>query len=377
MAQAVSMPYRRILICLIRPSAIFAATSWLCVTNGVVSWNPSRPTGYGAVPDYRPVALANGADVAQSSAWRGHWVDITGYYNIGARTYDPVAGMWLSYDPVWNAKDPNYLTFSGDDPINSFDSDGRLTAGFYYGLTGDSVPADASSAFMSGYMGGGVTSAVGGQLFDEAQAANSPMTYINGALSYANNVSTVYQSGGLVDATSYALTSWNMGAVMSGIANQNQVTGAPLGDWMQQGEAISSGVAGTAGVAAGGLGLYNLATAPATTAPVADAATADATPASTPTGQSGSPLNVSTAGGVPSNTPSTISGIDYSGHALDQMQSDGIVPSAVQNTISQGQSVVGKVAGTTVYYEPVNNITVVTDSGSGRVVTVSYGQIKQ
>jgi len=36
-----------------------------------------------------------------------------------------------------------------------------------------------------------------------------------------------------------------------------------------------------------------------------------------------------------------------------------------------------KVAGTTVYYEPVNNITVVTDASSGRVVTVSYGQIRQ
>ena len=53
------------------------------VTNGVVLWNPARPTGYGAVPGYRPVAFANGADMAQSSAWRGRWPDITEYIQIG------------------------------------------------------------------------------------------------------------------------------------------------------------------------------------------------------------------------------------------------------------------------------------------------------
>jgi RHS repeat-associated protein len=95
------------------------------VTNGVVSWFAARPTGYGAVPGRRPIALGHGADVAQSSAWRGHETDITGYYQIGLRTYDPIAGNWLSYDPVWNEKDPNYLTFCGGDPVNGFDSNGK------------------------------------------------------------------------------------------------------------------------------------------------------------------------------------------------------------------------------------------------------------
>jgi hypothetical protein len=44
---------------------------------------------------------------------------------VGLRLYDPQAGSWLSYDPVWNNRDPNYLTFCGGDPINSFDPDGR------------------------------------------------------------------------------------------------------------------------------------------------------------------------------------------------------------------------------------------------------------
>ncbi|MGH7978637.1 MAG: RHS repeat-associated core domain-containing protein, partial [Limisphaerales bacterium] len=95
---------------------------------GSVTWNTARPTGYGAVPDYRPAALGSGT-LAQSSAWRGHWVDITGYYNIGMRTYDPIAGMWLSYDPVWNAVDPNGMSFCGGDPVNSFDPNGRCIEG--------------------------------------------------------------------------------------------------------------------------------------------------------------------------------------------------------------------------------------------------------
>jgi len=235
------------------------------VTNGVISWTSSRPTGYGAVPGYRPVALGYGADVAQSSAWRGRWVDITGYYQIGMRTYDPVTGMWLSYDPTWNERDPNYLTFAGGDPVNGFDADGRIATGYYEGFTSGGIPANASSSFMAGYYSGGTTEAAAGTLFDESEAMNSPSTYINGAESFANNVSTVYSDSGFVDAASYALTSWNMGGIYSGIANQNQVTGAPLGDWMQQAEAISSGVAGTAGIASGGLGLYNMATASAST----------------------------------------------------------------------------------------------------------------
>ncbi|HEX3627107.1 MAG TPA: choice-of-anchor Q domain-containing protein [Verrucomicrobiae bacterium] len=106
------------------------------VTNGAVSWNPSRPTGYGSVPGYRPAAFADGADMAQSSAWRGREVDIAGYYNIGLRPYDPISGRWLTYDSVWNSQDPNYYTFAGGEPIMGFDPDGRcIETGIDYGVT--------------------------------------------------------------------------------------------------------------------------------------------------------------------------------------------------------------------------------------------------
>jgi len=96
------------------------------VTNGVASWTLARPTGYGAVPSYLPVAYGNGVDLAQSSAWRGREVDVTGYYHLGLRDYDPVAGQWLSYDPLWNAGDPNGQSFCAGDPVDYFDPSGMF-----------------------------------------------------------------------------------------------------------------------------------------------------------------------------------------------------------------------------------------------------------
>ncbi len=101
------------------------------ITNGVMSWNPARPTGYGAVPGYLPLPLANGADISVASAWRGRWPDITGLYNVGLRPYDPVSGRWLTFDSVWNEIDSSGMTFCGGDPVNRVDPDGRLSANNY------------------------------------------------------------------------------------------------------------------------------------------------------------------------------------------------------------------------------------------------------
>jgi RHS repeat-associated protein len=92
--------------------------------HGTVAWNASRPTGYGAVPGYRPLPLGHGGSYAQSAAWRGKWADVTGYVWLGARFYDPVAGMFISPDPVWNSQDPGYWSYCGGDPINGFDANG-------------------------------------------------------------------------------------------------------------------------------------------------------------------------------------------------------------------------------------------------------------
>ena len=90
----------------------------------------------------------------------------------------------------------------------------------------------------------------------------------------------------------------------------------------------------------------------------------------TPIGRSGSPLEVNPG----TNSPATIGGRDYSGHAVDRMQGRGVPPSAVESTIQTGVKTPGSYAGTSAHYDPVNNITVITDTSSGRVVTIRQGR---
>ncbi|WCJ60957.1 DUF4258 domain-containing protein [Fontisphaera persica] len=100
---------------------------------------------------------------------------------------------------------------------------------------------------------------------------------------------------------------------------------------------------------------------------------AEGIPATTPVGSRGSRLAVVDG----TNPGGSIAGRNFSGHAFDRMQSQGIPPSVVENTIENGQKYSGKVPGTTAHYDVVNDVTVITDTASGTVVTVVYGRIKQ
>jgi len=73
-----------------------------------------------------------------------------------------------------------------------------------------------------------------------------------------------------------------------------------------------------------------------------------------------------------SNQPTTIAGRHYSGHALDQMRARGIPPSVVDNTIRTGIRSPGNTPGTFRYYDPTNDISVITNSRGG-VITVRGG----
>ncbi len=95
-------------------------------THGSLMFNSSRPTGYGAVPAYRPLPLSHGGNIVSSSAWRGRWDDITGFTWLGARYYDPIAGRFLSADSLGHASDVSLYSFANGDPVNGFDPDGRF-----------------------------------------------------------------------------------------------------------------------------------------------------------------------------------------------------------------------------------------------------------
>ncbi|WP_281279610.1 hemagglutinin repeat-containing protein [Yersinia hibernica] len=95
--------------------------------------------------------------------------------------------------------------------------------------------------------------------------------------------------------------------------------------------------------------------------------------AKTPTGSKGNVLKVQDG----SNKPTTINDRQFSGHALDRMQKQGITPSVVENAIKPENAVKGKAPGTTAYHDKVNNITIIVNENTGRIVTVDFGLIKQ
>jgi hypothetical protein len=95
-------------------------------------------------------------------------------------------------------------------------------------------------------------------------------------------------------------------------------------------------------------------------------------PANAPMGHRGRgrPLSNYDSSGSPRNRPDVIEGRDFSGHALDQMQNRGVPPSVVLDTIKTGAASSGNIPGTTVYVSPTNNVTVITNSSTGNVITV-------
>jgi len=87
-------------------------------------------------------------------------------------------------------------------------------------------------------------------------------------------------------------------------------------------------------------------------------------PSSTPIGRRGNPIEVKPG----TNRPTTIGGRIYIGHAADQMQGRGITPSAVEETIRNGQTSPGRNPGETEHIG-TNGVKVVTGA-DGQVITV-------
>ena len=92
--------------------------------------------------------------------------------------------------------------------------------------------------------------------------------------------------------------------------------------------------------------------------------------ANIPMGRRGNPMRNSSLQPL-RNADAVIDGRTFGGHALDQMQNRGIPPSAVENTIRSGRGVPDPLPGRMRYYDPRNDITVITERE--RVVTVIHG----
>lgn len=101
-----------------------------------------------------------------------------------------------------------------------------------------------------------------------------------------------------------------------------------------------------------------------------------APPASAPTGSR--QIGMTNPGarlGQARNTDGIINGRAYTGHALDQMQDRGIMPSVIENTINAQNFIgLGSAPQTHSYYDSTNRIGVSVDIDTGRVVTTFHGR---
>ncbi len=93
-------------------------------SNATVTWNTTHTGVYGALPDSVAQSLTDITQLASAVAWRGHYLDPTGFYYIGKRYYEPNSGRWLSADPLGFAASSSLYEFCANDPLNYFDPDG-------------------------------------------------------------------------------------------------------------------------------------------------------------------------------------------------------------------------------------------------------------
>ena len=88
---------------------------------------------------------------------------------------------------VWNARDPNYYSFAGGEPIMSFDADGRIANNFYQNGSSTIQDVRLAGSLFTSYADSsdsyvlGTTAAFIGQALNDIAGRNTPATYVNQA----------------------------------------------------------------------------------------------------------------------------------------------------------------------------------------------------
>jgi RHS repeat-associated protein len=99
---------------------------WEIFSTGYDAAGTPVPTGYGPEPGAAVTPLDGVHDLSTLLAWRGKYIDGTGFYYLGNRYYNPSSGTFLSPDPLGHAASMDlYSAFNGD-PVNYYDPDGAL-----------------------------------------------------------------------------------------------------------------------------------------------------------------------------------------------------------------------------------------------------------
>lgn len=268
--------------------------------------------------DYDPYGRAlQGTATVTDFAYAGmvHNAD-SGLYLATFRAYDPVAGRWISRDPIGEVGDPsgNLYAYVGGNSIEGADPHGLLLGALAPLLTGAGAAEAGSGGLLTPFVAGallGGAAWLAWQHFKPPHAGPKPAP------------------GG------------------PGKGGKKPPEAPPGGGFCPPG----SGGKGPGGNGPGGKGPPN-----------------GDKPASTPVGNSRSPMDVPKG----TNEPGSVGNTNYTGHAFDRMQGRGVPPSAVEDALANGVKGPGNTPGSTTYYSPENNLTVVKNP-NGTVKTVRKG----
>ena len=85
--------------------------------------------------------------LTQPNQYTGAYLDPTGLYHLGARSYDPTLGRYTQPDP--SGKETNPYAYTADDPINHTDPTGRSILGDIVGAVLITVAVVAVGALLS------------------------------------------------------------------------------------------------------------------------------------------------------------------------------------------------------------------------------------
>ncbi|MBM3610442.1 MAG: RHS repeat-associated core domain-containing protein, partial [Alphaproteobacteria bacterium] len=134
------------------------------LSSGTFTPYPSALGAYGPMP-------GSSVDQALQPQWRGHYLDPTGFYYMGARYYDPQGGRFISPDPLGHSSSLGLYDYCNGDPVNGLDPDGRCVEGASAGWangngqfagTYDSSQASSQLAYGLGWTVGGALGTVNG-----------------------------------------------------------------------------------------------------------------------------------------------------------------------------------------------------------------------
>lgn len=350
------------------------------------------------------------SDSAVGNPWRycGKRVDKeVGLVCFGQRYYDSEIGRWISPDPAGNIDGPNLYTFARNNPMTYVDYFGLASEmnenqskefnGYFYG---EYEPHCHCEAHRDCKRGGDIGAAVASGGISFAGASHHVVDFIlnnprfHGTLQALGGLAEASFGGGMTLATygaaaplGWPVMAHGLDQFITGISTAFtgrprdtltsqllQKTGMPhqTASFIDSGLSMGGTMGGAAIIRMSKLSFFVDQQLFLNNSQTLGATNTYSQEGGSIVGRLGWEIRYPHYQNATRHTPTTIQNRLYSGHALDQMQNRGFVPSVVENTINKGQ-VFSTKSGTVGYYDCVNNVRVIINSNNGKVVTVIPG----